>query len=189
MKQPVEPIMTKVAYIRVSTEDQNLDVQSAKVSDCDKVFAEKRSGASGDRPALRECLSYLREGDTLVCTRADRLARSTLNLLQIMDELATRGVSVVFLDQPELNSGSAQAKLMLQILGAVAEFERNMIRERQAEGIAKAKANGAKFGRPSIGPEKAKQIKELREAGATIAEIQKAACVSRATVYRTLSPA
>src|SRR5210317_1213663 len=105
----MEHIMAKVAYIRVSTEDQDLTVQRDKTTHCDKVFAEKRSGADSERPALKECLTYLREGDILVCTRADRLARSTLHLLQIMDDLSSRGVGVQFVDQPELNSGSAQS--------------------------------------------------------------------------------
>ena len=178
--------MTRVAYIRVSTEDQDLAVQKSKVEGCDKVFAEKRSGVDQGRPALGECLRYLRDGDVLVCTRADRLARSTLHLLTITEDLTARGVKIEFIDQPELNSGTAQSRLMLQMLAAVAEFERNLLKERQAEGIAKAKEKGVKFGRPPQAAKHIGRIIEMREAHYSVAQIVAETGLSRTTVYKVL---
>src|SRR5690606_2266622 len=105
----------KVGYIRVSTVEQNLAAQkdAMKRAGVEKVFQEKRSGTDDNRPVLKQCLDFLREGDELVVTRADRLARSTRHLLNILHDLNESGVKVTFLEQPELNSGTPQAKLML----------------------------------------------------------------------------
>ena len=114
--------MTLVSYARVSSVGQSLAVQLDKLQHCDKIFQEKKSGASSARPRLHACLEYVREGDTLVVTRLDRLARSTLHLCQIADELARKQVHLQVLDQ-QLNTGTATGRLLFHLLGAIAQFE------------------------------------------------------------------
>ena len=111
--------MALVGYARVSSVGQSLAVQLDKLQPCDKIFQEKKSGASSARPRLHACLEYVREGDTLVVTRLDRLARSTLHLCQIADELARKQVHLQVLDQ-QLNTGTATGRLLFHMLGAIA---------------------------------------------------------------------
>jgi len=184
--------MTKVFYARVSSKDQDLDVQHAKAAEigADKVFAEKQSGLDQARPALKECLGYLREGDTLYVMRADRLGRSTSHLLKIMEDLKEKGVEVVFTEQPELSTNTPRGKLMLAILAAIAEFETALRAERQAEGIAKAKQKGIRFGRkPKLTDAVRAQIRKLREDGMAIGDIRTNTGLGRSTVYRALEDA
>ena len=137
-------VMTHVAYCRVSSTDQNLDAQLAavKTAGATKIFREKESGANEARPQLKACLDYLREGDELIVTRADRIARSSQHLLSTLNSLTEKGVRVRFIDQPQLNTGDKYAKFMLTVLAGVAELERELIRERAAQGIKEAKKRG-----------------------------------------------
>lgn len=141
-----------VGYVRVSTLGQNLDVQLERLqaAGATKLFVEKRSGLDGDRAELSQCLSYLREGDTLVVTKLDRLARSTLHLHTIVERLASKNVGFKVLDDPSLDTTSRTGRLVFGILASIAEFETQLRRERQMEGIAKAKAEGRMGGRPRL---------------------------------------
>lgn len=181
--------MTKVAYIRVSSIGQNLDAQRQAVlkAGAEKVFEEKRSGADQDRPALRQCLEYVREGDELIITKADRMARSASHLLTIADKLTAQGVTISILDQPELSTSGKTGKLVLTILAGVAEFEREIIRERQADGIKAAKKRGVRFGRKAIINDDIRaRCRKLRDEGKTITEIGKVVGLKRSSVYNAL---
>jgi DNA invertase Pin-like site-specific DNA recombinase len=179
--------MPTVGYARVSSTGQELGVQLEKLAGCDKVFKEKRSGVDAGRPELRRCLEYLREGDTLLVTKIDRLARSTSDLYQIVSLLAEKGVAFKVLDDPSIDTTSRTGKLVMGILALIAEFENDIRRERQMDGIAKAKDRGVKFGRkPEVTPERIAQIKKLRKAGTTVPEIMRKVSLSKASVYRAL---
>lgn len=131
-----------VGYVRVSTIDQNEARQVAALGDCDKLFVDRASGSSTERPGLQAMLSYVREGDTVRVKSPDRLARSTTDLLALMSALRADAVDVEFAENAGLNTNSPQGTFMLTILAAVAELERATIRERQREGIELAKARG-----------------------------------------------
>ena len=154
--------MAVIGYARVSSVGQSLDVQLEKLAQagCEKVFEEKRSGTSDKRPRLQACLEYVREGDTLVVTRLDRLARSTLHLCQIAAELEKKGVALQVLDQ-SIDTNDATGRLLFNMLGAIAQFETEIRAERQMEGILKAKANGVQFGRKK--KLTAREVQELRQ--------------------------
>ncbi|HFQ8053643.1 TPA: recombinase family protein [Pseudomonas putida] len=140
--------MARVGYIRVSSVDQNVDRQLDGVV-LDKVFTEKLSGATTDRPQLQAMLDYVREGDVILVHSIDRLARSLSDLLKLVEDLTKRGVHIYF-DKEKLEftgEDNPTQHLMLSMMGAVAQFERAMIKERQREGIAKAKQRGAYKGR------------------------------------------
>ena len=175
-----------VGYRRVSTLEQSLDRQD--LGKCDRVFEEKESARSANRPALQEMLSFVREGDTVVVHSIDRLARNLMDLQSIIQELSEKGVTIQFLSEGlsfSADGGCAFQTLQLQMLGAFSEFERTMIRKRQAEGIAKAKARGVYSQRKrSVNPEK---IKQLFEDGMTKAAIAKHLNISRMSVYRSLA--
>ncbi|NTZ43350.1 recombinase family protein [Altererythrobacter sp. SALINAS58] len=177
-----------VGYARVSSTGQSLDIQNEALAEagCEKVFAEKMSGRSAsDRIELINALDFVREGDTLVVTRLDRLARSVGDLHQIIEKLAEKNVGFRCLNQSGVNTDSSTGKLMLSILGAVAQFENDIRRERQMEGIAKAKAQGKYKGRPAtIDPMK---VRELREQGLGAAQIAREMGIARASVYRALA--
>ena len=133
--------MAVVGYARVSSVGQTLDVQLDKLKHCDKIFQEKKSGASGKQPRLDACLEYVREGDTLVVTRLDRLARSTLHLCQIAADLESKQVNFHVIDQ-NINTSDATGRLLFNMLGAIAQFETELRAERQMDGIQKAKERG-----------------------------------------------
>lgn len=142
-----------IGYARTSTADQEAgfaaqlrDLENAGAT---KIFREKLSGTKKDRPQLISAIDFIREGDVLLVTKLDRLARSTAHLLEIVEQIKSKGVALKFLSNPELNTDSANGKLMLTVLGAIAEFERELMLERQREGIAKAQAEGKYKGRPS----------------------------------------
>ena len=180
--------MTSVGYARVSSTGQDLGVQLDKLKDCDKIFKEKRSGVDAGRPELRHCLDYLREGDTLLVSKIDRLARSTSDLYRIISLLAEKGVTFKVVDDPSIDTGSRTGKLVMGILALIAEFENDIRRERQMDGIAKARERGVRFGRKSLLlPELVKDIISLREAGNTVPEIIRRTGLSKASVYRALS--
>ena len=176
----------KVGYARVSSSGQSLDVQvdTLKNSGCEKIFQEKVSGTSTQgRDKLRECLDFVREGDELVITRIDRLARSVLDLQLIIKELTEKGVSLTATEQP-ISTKDATSKCFLDMLGVFAELETNLRKERQLEGIAKAKEKGVyKGGRSKIDVE---QIRKLKEEGLGATAIAKRMGIHRDSVYRLL---
>ncbi|UAJ09246.1 recombinase family protein [Glacieibacterium megasporae] len=175
-----------IGYARVSSASQSLDLQLAalEAEGC-KVFAEKRSGTTTDgRDKLAEAMDFAREGDTLVVTRLDRLARSMLDLSQIVTTLDAKGVKFRCLQQGAIDTTRSDGKLLLNILGSFAEFETDLRRERQRDGIDKAKLAGVYKGRPvSI---EADKVRAMRDAGTTPTEIAKALGIGRASVYRHL---
>ena len=177
-----------VGYARVSSSGQSLDIQNEALADagCEKVFAEKMSGRSAkDRQQLHEAIDFVREGDTLIVTRLDRLARSVGDLHQIIEKLDGKGVEFRCLAQSGVDTSTSTGKLALAILGAVAAFENDIRRERQMEGIAKAKAEGRYKGRPaSIDPN---EVKALKEQGMGASQIAKELKIGRASVYRALA--
>ena len=182
----------QVGYIRVSSADQNTARQLQDIS-LDKVFEDKCSGRDTNRPQLKACLEYLREDDTLHVHSLDRLARNVEDLLATVRDLTERGVKVIFHkenltfapDTPD-NSNSI-SRLMLAIMGAIAEFERNLIKERQREGIAIAKATGKFKGRPSSITESIRtEIFQLKMTGVPISVIARKFCRTRQWVYRVL---
>lgn len=180
-----------VGYARVSSVGQSLEVQLDQLRDaeCEKVFSEKRSGTStANRQALAEALDFVREGDTLVVTRLDRLARSNADLYSIVDRLNTKGVTFRCLQQGAVDTSSSMGKLVLGILGVVAEFETDLRRERQRDGIEKTKAEHPERyrGRPVARDEEA--IRELRRKGVGPSEIARQLNISRSTVHRALRP-
>ena len=180
--------MAAVGYARVSSVGQSLDVQLEKLKGCDKVFKEKGSGVDTGRPALKQCVEFLRDGDTLLVTKIDRLARSTSDLYRIVSELGDKGVSFKVLDDPSIDTTSRTGKLVMGILALIAEFENDIRRERQMDGIAKAKDRGVKFGRKrELTDEKVQEIRALRESGETVPAIIKQTGYSKASVYRALS--
>ena len=141
--------MTAVGYARVSSTGQDLDVQLEKLKSCEKVFKEKRSGVDAGRPELKS-LEYLRDGDILVVTKLDRLARSTSDLYRIVSQLAEKGVSFKVIDDPSIDTTSRTGKLVMGILALIAEFENDIRRERQMDGIRKAHERGVRFGRKPL---------------------------------------
>lgn len=177
-----------VGYARVSTLEQNVSRQvKALEVECDKIFVEKVSAAKTEnRPQFQEMLRYLRNGDILQVTSADRLARSTRDLLDIVQSLKDRGVQVEFLDNPALNTDTPQGEFMLTILAAVAQLERSIIRERQAEGIAIARAAGKYDRAPKLSPEQAREVRRLDALGVPKTAIARKMGCSRHTVYAVL---
>ena len=181
----------RVAYVRVSAADQNEARQLEAVGECDQVYIEKQSARSrADRVKLAECIRYLRDGDELVVASMDRLARSLVDLKQIVGKITAKGASVEFVHERATYAAGAQdprADLMLSLLGAFAEFERAIIRERQAEGIAIAKAKGKYKGRKRVLT--AEQVDKARariEAGEGPSVIARNLGVGRSTLYRAL---
>src|SRR6185437_11930002 len=151
-------------------------------------FMEKQSAVDADRPELRRCLDYVREGDTLFVTKIDRLARSTSDLYRIVSTLADKGVAFKVIDDPSIDTTSRTGKLVMGILALIAEFENDIRRERQMDGIAKAKERGVHFGRKrELTPEKIAEIKSLRQSGIKVPEIMHKTNLSKATVYRALA--
>ena len=181
--------MAMVGYGRVSTLGQSLDFQREKLerAGVDKLFEEKKSGVDANRPALKQCLEYLREGDTMVISRIDRLARSAEDLFRIVRELEGKGVTLRVLDQ-SIDTRDAAGKAFLGMLAVFAEFETNIRKERQMDGIAKAKAKGTRFGRkPVLTPNVIASIRVMREEEElTVPQIMSTTGLSKATVYRAL---
>lgn len=183
----------RIGYVRVSSLDQNPDrqIEDLKAQQAEKIFMDKVSGKNTDRPELQRMLSFIRDGDTLIVHSLDRLARNLADLLTMVQDLTCRGVSVIFLNERLSFEAGADAsptsKLMLSMIGAFAEFERSMIRRRQAEGIALAKERGVYKGRPrSISDETLETVNALVEQGVPLATAAKKVGISRSTVYRYL---
>jgi DNA invertase Pin-like site-specific DNA recombinase len=179
--------MTKVGYARASSIEQSLDVQIAalKAANCDVIRSEKRSGAStAGRDELRTILDFIRAGDVLMVTRIDRLARSIGDLQDIVRELKAKGAVLKATEQP-IDTSSAAGKAFLDMLGVFAEFETNLRRERQMEGIVAAKLKGVYKGRPASID--AAKVAALKAEGLGATEIAKRLNVGRASVYRLLA--
>ena len=178
----------QIGYIRVSTIDQNADRQLHGI-ELDRVYEDKCSGKDANRPKLTECLAYLREGDTLHIHSIDRLARSLRDLLNIVEDLLGRGVKIVFHKEGMTFDGvnpNPSQELYLKVLGSVAEYERAIIRERQAEGIALARQRNAYdrcVRKPSLTPKQIDEIKLRLANGEAIAPIAREYKVSRQTIY------
>jgi DNA invertase Pin-like site-specific DNA recombinase len=179
--------MTTIGYARVSTTDQDLSVQHAalKAAGCTVIRSEKRSGTSTEgRAELRTVLEFLQAGDVLTVTRIDRLARSIGDLQDIVRELRAKGVALKATEQP-IDTATAAGKAFLDMLGVFAEFETNLRKERQLEGIAAAKAKGVYKGRPpSI---EAAKVATLKAEGLGATEIAEKLGIGRASVYRALA--
>lgn len=179
-----------VGYARVSSAGQSLDVQLDKLQayGCTRIFSEKRSGRQADsRPELQACLQFLRDGDVLVVSRLDRMARSILDLSKIADLLQRKGVALKVLDQA-IDTGTPEGRLMFSLLGAFAQFENDIRFERQADGIAKAKEKGVTFGRRrALTPEQCTRVQVLRnEENFSIPQLAERFNVGTATIYRAL---
>jgi DNA invertase Pin-like site-specific DNA recombinase len=176
----------RVGYIRVSTLDQNTERQ-LDGQELDKVFTDKASGKDTKRPQLQAALDYLREGDILVVHSMDRLARNLDDLRRIVLGLTSKGVLVEFVKERLTFTGedSAMSQLLLSVMGAFAEFERSLIRERQREGIALAKKAGVYKGRkPSLTDEQAQRLRARITAGEKKAALAREFGISRETVYQ-----
>jgi len=181
--------MSFVGYARVSTtsQDYELQIEALKKSGCNKIFAEKKTGTSTkSRTQLEECLNYLREGDTLVITRIDRLARSLRDLQNLVHDLKEKGIDLKATEQP-INTSTAAGKAFLDMLGVFAEFETNLRKERQLEGIEKAKTEGKYKGRKPTAQAKSKQVEELTKLGMTRQAVATELGIGIASVYRILS--
>ena len=182
--------MTVVGYARVSTDGQTLDAQHAalKAAGAEKVFSEKVSGAQTDRKQLAKAIASLGEGDVLLVTRLDRLARSTRDLLNVLDAVGKAGAGFRSLADPMIDTTSPHGKLILAVLGALAEFERSMILARTAEGRKRAQDRGVRFGRkPKLSRFQIEEALARRSAGEALTEIGRTYGVSHSTISRTLT--
>lgn len=176
-----------IGYIRVSSEGQNTDRQLDGIQ-LDKRYIDKVSGASKDRPQLNACIDYIRSGDTLHIHSIDRLARSLRDLQEIVDNLVSRGVTIIFHTE-RLTFTSEEnpvSTMMLQMLGMIAQFERTLTRKRQREGIEIARSKGKHLGRPKLDYTRRDEAIELSKAGNNISQISRAMGLSRASIYKLL---
>src|SRR5262245_31974085 len=179
--------MPLFGYARVSTRDQDLAAQDAELraDGCAKVFREKASGAKADRPELAKAISKLEPGDVLVVTRLDRLARSTRDLLNVLDEVAKRGAGFRSLKDVWADTTTPHGRLMLTVLGGLAEFERELIRARTGEGRKRAKDRGVRFGRPrKLTPHQRQEALHRLHAGETMSDVARTYAVDPATISR-----
>ncbi len=179
-----------IGYARVSTGEQTLDLQldALAKAGCGKIYTETANGAKTDRPVLDEVLSYLRKGDTLVVWRLDRLGRSLQHLIEVVAALAERGIGFKSLTE-QIDTTTSGGKLIFHVFGALAEFERDLIRERTQAGLAAARARGRIGGRPKklADPKQLALARALYTGGQTdIATICRTLGISRATLYRAL---
>lgn len=177
--------MSVVGYARVSTRDQNLDPQFLALSEAGatKIFQEKISGVRANRPQLSALIDYVREGDIVCITKLDRIARSTKHLLSIVETLKSKGVEFKVLNI-NLDTSTPTGLLMLTMLGAIATFEREMMLERQSEGIAIAKMNGRYKGRKPTAMDKSEDVMRLVKSGITSRQIAETLSISVASVHR-----
>ena len=179
----------KIGYARVSTNDQNLDLQLAalKEAGCGRIFQEKISGAKIDRPELKRLLDQLRPDDIVVVWKLDRLARSTQNLLELADQIKLAGAAFCSLSEPWADTSSPSGKMIMTVFAGIAEFERDLIRERTGAGRVAAQQRGVRFGRPEKMNEEQKLLaKRLLQEEKSVSEIAKTFNVHKATIYRLL---
>lgn len=178
---------TFVGYARTSTTDQKAGLEAQlrdlEKAGCTKIFREELSSVATKRPQLEAALEWMREGDTLIVTKLDRLARSVADLVSITEKLRRKGVGLQILAM-NLDTSTPTGKLMLNLLGSIAEFERELMLERQREGIAKAKADGKYRGRQPTARAKAEEVMKLRAEGKSANDIVAALGISRASVFR-----
>lgn len=179
-----------IGYARVSTDDQNLALQLDAFSKlgCEKVFEDTKSGAKSDRPGLMEAFDYAREGDSIVVWRLDRLGRSLKDLIELVNRLESKGVGLKSLHE-SIDTTSSSGKLIFHIFGALAEFERNLIKERTQAGLEAARARGRKGGRPKAlsADQQALAVKLYREKQHSIDSICKFVGVSKPTLYKYIN--
>ena len=177
-----------IGYARVSTQDQNLDLQNdaLKAADCEQIYTDKMSGAKTERPGLEKILGIMRKGDTLVVWKLDRLGRSLKHLIQVMQLLDERGIYFKSV-QESLDTSTPGGKLIFHVFGALAEFERDIIRERSLAGLAAARSRGRKGGRPrKLSKKQVEMAKNLmKDISIPIGEICQTLGVSKATLYRS----
>ncbi len=181
----------RIGYRRVSTLDQST-ARQLEGETLDRVFEDKLSGKDTNRPQLQAMLKHVREGDTVIVHSLDRLGRNLADLQKLIDDLTSRGVAVEFMKEHLTFTGedTPMARLMLGIMGSVAEFERSMIRERQREGIALAKVAGVYKGRkPALSPEKVAELQKRAAAGESKTALAQEYGVTRQTIYNTLGEA
>jgi DNA invertase Pin-like site-specific DNA recombinase len=177
----------KIGYARVSTTDQNLDLQltALKEAGCNRIFQEKISGAKKDCPELQRLLDQLRAGDVVVVWKLDRLARSTNHLLELVECIRVAEASFCSLSEPWADTTSHAGKMIMTVFAGIAEFERDLIRERTSAGRLAAKQRGIRFGRPKKMNEEQKLLaKRLLEENKSVSEIAKTFNVHKATIYR-----
>lgn len=180
----------KIGYARVSTAEQNLDLQidALKGAACDEIRQEKISSRVAERPELDALWNFLREGDELIVYKLDRIARSTRELLDRLDELAQRGVALKSLNEPWADTTSASGKLIVTIFAGIAEFERELIHQRTSDGRVAAMARGVKFGRkPKLTKQQKQFIIDGHKQGKSVKELADGFLVSADTVYRLLN--
>ena len=176
-----------IGYARVSTYGQTLDAQleQLKAAGCAKIFREKATGARPDRRELLRMLRHVAAGDVVTVTRIDRLARSTFDLFAIVKQIADAGALFRSLAEPWADTGTSTGRLMLAVLGGLADVERDLIRTRTAEGRSRAKARGQHMGRPpALTPQQQDEARQRRAEGATLKELAKSYNVSVATISR-----
>jgi len=179
--------MALVGYARVSTQDQNLtgQLEALKAAGAETVYREKISGARADRPQLAKLMAVLKAGDTVLVTKIDRLGRSTRELLELIERIGKAGAAFRSLGDPLFDTTSSQGKLMATLLAAIAEFERDLIRERTGDGRKRAMAKGVKFGRkPKLSDYQRAEAIKRRAAGETLASIAKSYAVDISMISR-----
>ena len=179
-----------IGYARTSTNDQKAGLEAQlrdlRAAGCTKVFQEELSSVAATRPQLGAALEWVREGDILIVTKLDRLARSVADLVSITEALRRKGVGLRILAM-NLDTSTPTGKLMVNLLGSIAEFERELMLERQREGIAKAKADGKYQGRQPTARKKTADVLKLRAEGRSASDIVSALSISRASVFRILA--
>ena len=178
-----------IGYARVSTDDQDLQLQREELrgAGCERVFEEKQSGARRDRPELRLLMEHLRSGDVLIVTRLDRLARSTRDLLDIAQQLTDAEAGLRSLAEPWADTTSPAGRMVLTVFAGIAEFERELIRQRTSSGREAAKRRGVRFGRPSkLTVDQIALGKRLIEEGQSVREVANVLNCHHATLYRRL---
>lgn len=179
----------KFAYARVSTKEQNLSLQldALNAENCDDSISEKISSRHKQRPEWEGLLRKLRSGDTVIVYKLDRIARSTTELLRIVEDFQNRDIALKSLQEPWADTTSSVGKLIITVMAGIAEFERELIRQRSHDGRRAAKRRGVKFGRPAkLSSPQIRLIQEARKNGSSVGELSTAFSVSKDTIYRAL---
>jgi DNA invertase Pin-like site-specific DNA recombinase len=185
--QKRKALLVKIGYARVSTLEQNLDLQlqALKNAGCKKIFQDKLSGATRNRPEFLRMLDQIREGDTVIVWKLDRLARSTRDLLDTIETIYQSGAQFLSLSEPWADTTSHAGKMIMTIFAGIAEFERELIKERTVLGRQLAKTRGVRFGRPTkLNSEQQKLVLRLLEEGSSVKTIAQTLNVHVATIYR-----
>lgn len=177
-----------VGYCRVSSSGQSLDIQIDQMKHCEKIFSEKKSGREmSQRQELSNCLDFVRSGDTLFITKLDRIARSMRSLMEITSILERKNVNLVVMNQ-NIDTATSAGRLMFSMLGMIAEFENDLRRERQSEGIVQAKCRGVTLGRKQVLTDsQIDEIRVKRQSGVLIKDLMREYRMSKASIYRFLS--